>query len=153
MHKIEYCQRVPISLEQCFDFFSTPRNLKLLTPSYLGFTESSDDGPMYEGQIIIHTLTPIFAIRLEWVTEITHIKKLDYFVDEQRIGPYKLWHHEHRFHALADGKGTEIIDKIHYLLPFGPLGKLMNHLKVKKDLREIFSYRHRKISEIFGSFS
>ncbi len=149
MHSIVYSQTVPVSLQRCWDFFSSPRNLSLLTPAYLGFTENGDDHPMYEGQIIIHTLRPIWGIRIKWVTEITHAKPLEYFVDEQRIGPYRFWHHEHRFRQLSGG-GIEILDKIHYMLPYGMLGKAMNQIKIKGDLDAIFAYRQTKIAEIFG---
>lgn len=151
MHIIEFSQTVPVSLQRCWEFFSSPQNLRLLTPTHLGFTENADDKPMYEGQIIIHTLRPIWGIRIKWVTEITHVKSLQYFIDEQRIGPYKFWHHEHRFRELA-GK-TEILDKIHYLLPYGVVGKAINQIKIKKDLLAIFAYRQTKITEIFGSAS
>lgn len=148
MHIIEYSQKVPISLETCWDFFSSPRNLKMLTPPHLGFTEIFDGKEMYEGQIIIHFLKPLLGLRMQWVTEITHVKSLEYFIDEQRIGPYKFWHHEHRFQRILGG--IEIIDKIHYMLPFGIIGKAINRFKVSRDLDAIFNYRQAKIVEIFG---
>lgn len=104
---------------------------------------------MYEGQIIIHTLRPIWGVRIKWVTEITHVKSLEYFVDEQRIGPYKFWHHEHRFRELSGG--TKILDKVHYLLPYGVVGKAINQIKIKNELHAIFAYRQTKITEIFGN--
>ncbi len=151
MNIIEYSQIVPISLQTCWEFFSSPSNLKLLTPDYLGFTENSHDKAMYEGQIIIHFLSPIGRIRMQWVTEITHVKPLEYFIDEQRIGPYKFWHHEHRFQEVPGG--TNILDKIHYELPYGIIGKAINQIKIKRDLRAIFAYRQSKIIELFGSAS
>lgn len=148
MHILEYKQSVPISLQDCWDFFSSTKNLALITPPYLGFSESSNGKAMYAGQIIIHEVTPIFSLPIRWVTEITHIQHLDYFIDQQRFGPYKFWHHEHRF-IQAPG-GVNIIDSIHYMLPFGLLGRAVNHLKVSRDLEAIFAYRRQKISELFG---
>lgn len=105
---------------------------------------------MYEGQIIIHRLRPMFGIPIQWVTEITHIEPLSYFIDEQRFGPYKFWHHEHRFREIA--YGVEIEDIIHYLMPFGILGEAVHHLKIRSDIEKIFSYRQQKIKELFGDY-
>lgn len=106
---------------------------------------------MYEGQIIVHRLTPFLGWTVEWVTEITHVKPLLYFIDEQRIGPYKFWHHEHRFQEIPGG--VEIIDSVHYKLPGSFLGKIINTMKVRRDLDAIFSYRQKRITEIFGSIT
>jgi ligand-binding SRPBCC domain-containing protein len=106
---------------------------------------------MYAGQIIAYTIQPIWNISIEWVSEITHLHEPYYFVDEQRFGPYKLWHHEHRFNSLP--KGVEIIDKIYYKMPFGFLGKALHYFKVKQDLEAIFSYRHLKLESLFGTYS
>lgn len=150
MHVIHYKQNVPISLPNCWDFFSTQSNLKILTPPFLGFSDFSIDEPMYEGQIILHQLRPLFGIPVKWVTEITHIKTLSYFIDEQRFGPYKFWHHEHRFREISHG--VEIEDIIHYLLPFGMLGKAFHYVKIRRDIARIFSYRQQKIKELFGDY-
>ncbi|MCA9508376.1 MAG: SRPBCC family protein [Myxococcales bacterium] len=147
MHIIEYRQNISVSLHDCWEFFSAPQNLKILTPPHLGFSDKNDAQPMYPGQIIIHQIKPLLGIPIEWVTQITHVKIFDYFIDEQRFGPYKFWHHEHRFQESSDG--TRIIDRIHYQLPFGPLGNLMNWLKVRRDLEKIFDYRQQKIVQIF----
>lgn len=148
MHIIEHKQIIATSLQECWTFFASPSNLKLLTPPYLGFSEQSNGEEMYEGQIIMHRLKPVLGVPILWVTEITHVKHLHYFVDEQRVGPYRLWHHEHRFREVSGG--VEISDLIHFMLPFGILGKAIYHLKVRRDLAKIFSYRHHKIKEIFG---
>lgn len=105
---------------------------------------------MYEGQIIQHRLRPMFGIPIQWVTEITHVEPLSYFIDEQRFGPYKFWHHEHRFKEIA--RGVEIIDTIHYLLSFGILGRVLNHVKIRHDIERIFCYRQKKIKELFGDY-
>lgn len=100
--------------------------------------------------MITYTIKPLWNIPLQWVTEITHVKEPYYFVDEQRVGPYQLWHHEHHFKPVSNG--IEIIDIIYYKLPFGPLGSLLNHLKVRRDVEAIFSYREKKLEKLFGTF-
>lgn len=149
MHQIKRKQVLPISLQQAWDFFSNPANLKTITPAHMGFNITS--GPpagMYEGMIITYKVSPLLNIPLNWMTEITHVHAPHYFVDEQRIGPYRIWHHQHHFREV-DG-GTEIIDQVDYQLPLGPLGKLANTIMVRKQLQEIFDYRERKLSELFG---
>lgn len=151
MHIIEYRQSIPTLLQTCWEFFSSPSNLKILTPSYLGFSENSNSAPMYEGQIIIHYIKPFLGLPIQWITEITHVKPLQYFIDEQRFGPYKFWHHQHRFREIPGG--VQIIDTVHYMLPLGIIGRAVNHLKVRKDIEAIFNYRQSKITELFGIIS
>lgn len=148
MHIIQHQQLIPSSLDELWRFFSTPGNLAILTPPYLGFEADSMHEPIYEGQIIIHHIKPLLGFRMRWVTEITHVKQQQYFIDEQRFGPYKFWHHEHRF--IEKEQGVLAIDKIHYELPFGPLGKLVNQMKVRFDLEKIFDFRQKKLVELFG---
>ncbi|GGW69964.1 ligand-binding SRPBCC domain-containing protein [Winogradskyella epiphytica] len=144
-------QKLPISLEQAWEFLSNPENLKIITPDYMGFhILSGADRPMFPGQIIQYIVTPVLGIKTIWVTEITHIKDLDYFVDEQRFGPYALWHHKH-FIKEIDG-GIEMEDLIHYKLPFGILGQLVHPILVKPKLEEIFNYRTKKLEELFGTY-
>ncbi len=150
MYILKYSQKIPITVETCWDFFSTPNNLKLLTPDYLGFTNQSNNEKMYAGQIMSHTLRPVLNIPFEWVSEITQTQEPYYFIDEQRLGPYKFWHHEHRFKPIPNG--VEVIDLIHYQLPFGILGRVVHQIKVKHDLEIIFSYRRIKLEEMFGSY-
>jgi ligand-binding SRPBCC domain-containing protein len=150
MHSLRFVQFLNISLSECWDFFSSPNNLKLITPVDLGFSmQAADFSPMYAGQIIRHTIRPIGNIPIEWVTEITHVEKPYYFIDEQRFGPYKFWHHEHRFTEKPNG--VEMNDIIHYKLHFGILGELLNTLKVKGDLETIFGYRQQKLCELFDA--
>ncbi len=135
-----------------WEFLSNPNNLKTITPDYMGFKIiSGADRPMYEGQIIQYLVTPVLGIKTKWVTEITHIVDQKYFVDEQRFGPYALWHHKHFIKAI-DG-GVEMEDIIDYKLPFGVLGELVHPIVVKPKLEEIFSYRAKKLEELFGIYN
>ena len=142
-------QQLPISLDVAWEFLSDPRNLKVITPEYMGFfIVSGADRPMFAGQIIQYIVTPIFGIKTKWVTEITHVKDKQYFVDEQRFGPYSLWHHKHFIREIPNG--VEMEDIIDYKIPFGIIGQLIHPLLVKPKLDEIFEYRHKKLIELFG---
>lgn len=145
-------QKLPITLEQAWEFLSKPENLKTITPDYMGFIIlSGADRPMYQGQIIQYIVTPVMGIKTKWVTEITHMVENKYFVDEQRFGPYALWHHKH-FIKEIDG-GVEMEDIIDYKVPFGILGQLVQPLLVKPKLEEIFSYRKEKLEALFGVYN
>ena len=137
--------------EKLWDFISNPKNLKEITPDYMGFDITSEEvvDEMYEGMIIHYKVSPIFGIKTNWVTEITHIKQGKYFVDEQIIGPYKLWHHQHFLEPTKNG--TLMTDIINYKPPFGLLGNLANSFLIKGKLDEIFNYRCNKLNEIFGN--
>lgn len=152
MHYLSYSQKLPLTLEECWKFFSCPRNLKIITPEHLGFEIMNDQGldTMYAGQIIHYTIKPLWNIPIEWITEITHVKKPDYFIDEQRIGPYKLWHHEHHFEPILNG--VLMRDIVYYQLFWGSIGRVFNSLRIKKEVEAIFEYRKEKIEELFGSF-
>jgi ligand-binding SRPBCC domain-containing protein len=144
-------QTLPISMEFAWDFFSSPLNLSKITPEYLKFKVLSDREfltKMYPGQAITYTVRPIMNIPLFWMTEITHVEDQAFFVDEQRVGPYALWHHQHHFKAVEGG--VEMTDLVHYKLPLGILGKIAHALFVKKQVAEIFDYRYRKLEEVFG---
>ncbi len=144
-------QNLPISLDEAWSFLSNPKNLKIITPDYMGFhIKSGEDRPMFAGQIIEYIITPILGIKTKWITEITHSVDKKYFVDEQRFGPYVLWHHKH-FIKEIDG-GVEMEDLLHYKLPFGILGQLVHPFLVKPKLKEIFEYRKNKLAELFGTF-
>ncbi len=148
MYSLRYTQKIPLSLEACWDFFSCPQNLAILTPDYLHFTCTNDPKVMYPGQIITYTIRPFLHIPITWVTEITHMVHQEYFIDEQRFGPYTFWHHEHRFIRVRTG--VEMIDIIHYKLPLGLFGRLLQS-KVQKDIETIFAYRRAKIESLFGT--
>lgn len=144
-------QNLPISVETAWEFLSNPSNLKTITPDYMSFDIlSGADRPMFPGQIIQYIVTPILGIKTKWVTEITHVKEGEYFVDEQRFGPYSLWHHKHFIKTIPGG--VEMEDIIDYKVPFGWLGQLFQPLLVKPKLEEIFNYRKVKLEELFGKF-
>lgn len=145
-------QNLPISLDEAWNFISDPKNLKKITPDYMSFDILSKiNRPMFPGQIIQYIVTPILGIKTKWVTEITHIKHKEYFVDEQRFGPYALWHHKH-FIKEIDG-GVEMEDIIDYKVPLGILGQLVHPILVKPKLEEIFEYRTKKLTELFGEYN
>jgi ligand-binding SRPBCC domain-containing protein len=150
VYSIKTIQQLPISLEQAWDFFSSPANLKEITPDNLGFKIVSQHhgDKMYAGQIIEYTVSPVLGIPLYWMTEITHVEDKKYFVDEQRFGPYSMWHHQHHFKP-AEG-GVEMIDIVHYKLPLSFLGDIAHFLFVKKQLKNIFNYRFKKVEAMFG---
>lgn len=142
-------QTLPISLEEAWSFFSNPGNLKKITPKDMDFTiTSSDTTSFYSGKIITYTVRPLLNIRFPWVTEISHVKENAYFVDEQRIGPYRMWHHEHHFQVVEGG--VKVVDIVTYKLPFGWLGNLMHSLFVRKRLQAIFDYRERVLTAEFA---
>jgi len=146
-------QTIPADIGQVWDFISAPRNLKKITPDYMGFDITSDGLPekMYPGMIISYEVSPILGLKLDWVTEITHVEKNRFFVDEQRIGPYRLWHHQHHLHPVEDG--VLMTDIVTYKPPFGVLGALANRLVIRKKLREIFDYRRLAVDREFGGGS
>lgn len=144
-------QNLPINLETAWEFLSNPKNLKTITPDYMGFNIlSGADRPMFAGQIIQYIVTPVFGIKTKWVTEITHSVKNEFFVDEQRFGPYALWHHKH-FIKEIDG-GVEMEDIIDYKLPFGILCQMVHPFLVEPKLEEIFNYRKHKLEALFGVY-
>ena len=132
----------------CWDFFSDPKNLSKITPQSMGFivrTELPDK--MYEGLMIEYTVRPMLGIPMNWITEIKTVKNHSFFVDEQRKGPYRIWHHEHHFKEVEGG--VEMTDIVSYELPLGFLGRLMHPILVKNKLKEIFDYRRQKVDELF----
>ena len=151
IYRLHKKQNLPITANQAWNFLSDPKNLKTITPDHMGFNiVSGADRDMYSGQIIQYIVTPILGIKTKWVTEITHCIEHKYFVDEQRFGPYSLWHHKH-FIKKIDG-GVEMEDIIDYKLPFGWIGQLMHPILVKPKLEEIFRYRTQKLEGLFGTY-
>lgn len=151
LYTLRSVQKLPISPEKAWKFLSDPKNLKTITPDYMGFEiVSGSDRPMFPGQLIQYIVTPVAGIKTKWVTEITHVKEGEYFVDEQRFGPYALWHHKHFIKPIAGG--VEMEDVIDYKLPFGILGRLAHPILVKSKLKEIFDYRTKKLIELFGEY-
>ena len=150
VYTLHQTQIIPSTVEKVWEFISSPYNLKLITPDYMGFDITTKNLPIriYAGMMISYTVRPIMGIKMRWVTEITHMSDLRYFVDEQRHGPYKMWHHQHLIEAVEGGvKMTDIVD---YEPPFGFLGGIANHLIIKKQLAAIFNYRNTKLEEYFG---
>ncbi len=148
MHQYTAKQELPISIDEAWVFLSDPKNLKRITPDYMGFDIlSGAERKMFPGQIIQYRLTPVLGIPVRWVTEITHVEEGAYFVDEQRFGPYSLWHHKHFIYPTKNGVMME--DVVDYKIPFGLLGKLAHFLFVKYKVKQIFDYRERALHEIF----
>lgn len=150
VYSITHVQQLPVSIEEAWNYFSRPDNLADITPSSLGFSIlSTQHGEgMYAGQIIEYTVRPLLGIPVYWMTEITHVEHLRFFVDEQRFGPYSLWHHQHHFKSMSNG--VEMTDIVHYKIPFWFIGDLANSLFVKKQLQQIFDYRRQKVEQMFG---
>ncbi len=140
-------------MDQVWDFISSPANLKKITPAYMGFDITSGGLPerMYPGMMIAYKVRPLLGIKMTWVTEITHIKEGAYFVDEQRVGPYALWHHEHFIEPIEGG--VLMRDIVSYRPPMGFLGAIANALLIRRQLKGIFSYRHKAVEEMFGKFN
>jgi ligand-binding SRPBCC domain-containing protein len=148
--QIKYSQFLPISLQNAWKFFSNPKNLDKITPPWLDFKITSQvENKIYSGQIITYKIKPFLKIPFTWVTEITHINEPHYFVDEQRFGLYKMWHHEHIFTEIPD-IGVEMQDIVTYALSFGFIGTLANKLFVEKMLKEIFDYRKNTLAKIMN---
>ncbi len=151
MHRLESIQRLPITLEAAWDFFSSPANLKTITPEHMGFEIKSGftrGEKMYAGMMISYIVKPLAGIPMKWVTEITHVRDRSFFVDEQRVGPYAIWHHQHHFKAIEGG--VEMRDIVHYKIPFGPIGHITNALFVARKVESIFDYRYRRLEQLFG---
>jgi len=152
-YQLKFEQKLPISLEQAWDFFSSPLNLAKITPDHMGFIITSDfkEGQkMYPGMIITYKVSPLLGIKLNWMTEITHVQEGKYFVDEQRFGPYALWHHQHHFEEIKGG--VHMTDIINYAIPYGFIGRIANSILVENEVRGIFDYREKKVEELFGKF-
>lgn len=148
MQRFEYTQFVPASLDVVWDFFSSPANLSKITPPEMGFLITSPQHTeMYPGMFITYKVSPAFGIKLNWVTEITQTRNRKFFIDEQRRGPYSLWHHEHHFKEVNGG--VEMHDILYYVVPFGVLGKLANLVFVRNKVKQIFRFREKRIEELF----
>ena len=148
VYKLRTEQTLPISLDEAWDFFSTPKNLNEITPPDMSFEIlSGADERMYSGQLITYKIRPLLNIPMTWVTEITHVGAPNYFVDEQRFGPYALWHHQHRFKEVENG--VEMEDELNYAIPLGFLGRIANALFVEKQVNRIFDHRYQVLEELF----
>ncbi len=145
---LERTQILPITLETAWEFFSNPANLAKITPSGMDFRITSPpQSCVYAGQIITYSLRPLLRVVVNWTTEITHVERPNFFVDEQRFGPYRFWHHQHRFREVRGG--VEIYDLVHYLLSHDQMAGLINRLFVAPRLRRIFDFRCKALQELF----
>ncbi len=141
-------QKLNISIEEAWLFLSNPTNLKIITPPHMSFEViSGADRAIYAGQVIRYKVRPLFGIPLTWVTEITHVNQGSYFVDEQRFGPYTFWHHKHFIKAVKGG--VEMEDIVDYKIPFGVIGTLVHKIFIRRQIRDIFEFRRKKLNEIF----
>ncbi len=142
-------QFVPATIEEVWDFISSPKNLKEITPDYMGFDITSKDLPekMYAGMIISYKVRPLMGIPMTWVTEITHVEEKGYFVDEQRVGPYAMWHHQHMIEPHENG--VMMTDIVSYKPKLGFLGHIANTLLIRKQLEGIFKYREKVLNKRF----
>ena len=149
IHYLHREQVIPASLEEVWDYFANPANLNEITPLDMKFEiVSGGDVRMYAGQMIEYRVEFVRGLRSLWLTEISHVEAMRYFVDEQRVGPYRFWYHEHHFGALA--AGVQMIDKVTYAAPFGFLGDAVTALWIRRRLDGIFDFRAQKIIELFG---
>jgi len=154
VYRKQWDQVIPGDLNAVWNFFSRPENLQKITPREMNFRIQSNIAgkKMYEGMMIVYKVSPLLGIDMTWATEITHIREGVHFIDEQRVGPYAMWHHEHWFEETGDG--VRMSDLLHYAIPFGPLGTLANALLVDRKIESIFSHRKQVIDKLIweGTF-
>ena len=147
-------QKINASIDEIWDFISSPTNLKEITPAYMGFDIISTKQPskkMYEGMIIGYKISPFPGIKTTWITEITHIRDKEFFIDEQRMGPYIMWHHQHFIRPIENG--VLMTDIVSYQPPFGVIGAIANKLMIQSKLKQIFDYRTAAFEKKFGIYS
>jgi len=149
LRRLERRQRLPLAQSAAWEFFADPANLARITPPNLGFEVTSPlPERMYAGMVVTYRVRPFGNLRVPWVTEITQVREPEFFVDEQRSGPYRFWHHQHHFVAVADG--IEMTDLVHYQLPYGWLGDLLAGSAVERRVTAIFAHRHQVLAQLFG---
>ncbi len=149
LRRLECRQQLPLPLATAWEFFANPANLARITPPDLNFEVTSPlSERMYAGMIVTYRVRPFGGLCLPWVTEITHLREGEFFVDEQRSGPYRFWHHQHHFRVVADG--IEMTDLVHYQLPGGGCGDLLAGSRVERRVAEIFAYRRQVLAAMFG---
>jgi ligand-binding SRPBCC domain-containing protein len=150
---LKFEQKLPIPLVEAWNFFSSPLNLAKITPSQMKFVVTSDydeNTKMYPGMIITYKIKPLLGIKMNWMTEITHVKEDEYFVDEQRFGPYALWHHQHHFKEIKGG--VLMTDQLNYAIPYGIIGRFANKILVEKQIKAVFDYRTKEVNKLFGVY-
>lgn len=152
MYTLTRYQKLPVTPEEAWEFFSNPQKLEEITPGDMPFKMIGDDFPgMYAGMIIQYNIEPFPKFPVKWITEITHVEEGKYFVDEQRFGPFKFWHHQHHFREIEGG--VEMIDTVNYILPFSLLGRAVHNVVVEKRLEEIFDFRYESLKDHFGEMN
>jgi len=151
VYQLNRTQSFQQPIDKLWAFICDPKNLIKITPEYMGFDITSKNLPeeIYQGMIISYKVSPLLGIKINWITEITHVQHLAYFVDEQRAGPYKLWHHQHFLKSTS--AGTVMEDIVTYQPPFGFLGSIANTVLIKQKLDEIFDYRQKMLIQLFGA--
>jgi ligand-binding SRPBCC domain-containing protein len=150
IYHLKRSQFLPVSPAVAWDFFSSPKNLSTITPAKMNVVihSVSNRDKIYAGQIIKYTLVILPGVKINWTTEITHVSEPYYFVDEQRFGPYALWHHQHHFKPIPGG--VEMTDEINYAIPFGLIGQLANWIFVEREVNAIFDYRFKVLMTYFS---
>lgn len=150
IHTLHRKQVLPTTRAEAWEFFSNPRNLARITPPSLDFQILTPDLPdeIYAGMMIQYRVRPLLGIPMTWLTEITQVQNGFSFVDEQRVGPYSIWHHEHQFRDIGAGQ-VEIEDRVTYTLPFGWLSEPIHALIVRDQLAAIFDYRTTAVTELY----
>lgn len=149
VHYLYREQIIPAPVQKVWDYFCDPENLNEITPSDMNFEIiHGGDVKMYEGQIIEYRVEFLRGVRSLWLTEIVHVREGEYFVDEQRVGPYRFWYHEHIFEKTE--YGTKMTDRVTYVVPFGILGDILDKIWISRRLKNIFDFRMKKIIGLFG---
>lgn len=154
LHSLKRIQVIPVSLEEAWDFFSSPLNLDIITPPDMNFrvrSEFKKADRVFAGMMIQYTVSPLFKIPLRWTTEITEVQHHHHFIDEQRKGPFAYWHHEHFFEEVNEG--VKMTDRVSWRVPGWIFGDLINMLVVQKRVEAIFEFRKLKMQELFGTIS
>lgn len=150
LHRKKFKQFLPIPLDEAWDFFSRPENLNEITPDDMQFEILTKNIPkMYAGMVIQYNVTPFPLVKMGWVTEITHVEDKRFFIDEQRFGPYAFWHHQHIFEEVKGG--VMMTDILHYRVPLGFVGKIINALVISKKVQGIFDYRFQVLENKYAN--
>lgn len=150
IYTLSNSQKLPITIEEAWDFLSDPTQLETITSSDMEFkTVTPLPEKMYEGMLMHYQIAPLAGIRLNWVTQITHIEKGVRFIDEQRLGPFRFWHHEHRLIEMDDGIVMQ--DIVHYVMPFSFIGRIAHWTSIRKLLESLFKFRTEQIETYFNN--
>jgi ligand-binding SRPBCC domain-containing protein len=149
VYVLERQQRVQAPRGEVFSFFADAANLERMTPPQLGFTILTPQPIEMKKGVVIDYKIKLYGIPMKWKTVIDEYEPEDRFIDVQLAGPYAVWRHTHTF-VDAEGGGTDLGDRVVYELPFGPLGRLVHAVFVRRQLGKIFDHRQRVMRELFG---